>query len=131
MKYIILSLIFATSLCARDGYIFNDVAPVSIHFRQSSCDGSQMCVVNTSKEILFDITMSNVINGVKVSVVLQTIQPVGKRSMHGASLLAILKKLGLKPDGSGVEGSGLTVTCKYYSKPTPVSGWWEGELKFK
>jgi hypothetical protein len=39
------------------------------------------------------------------------------------------ESLVLKNDGSGVSGEGLTITCKYYTKPTPINGWWESNLK--
>jgi hypothetical protein len=110
------------TLKARDGLIFNDVAPISVRFVYS---GQHISFLNTSDEIIHDITLSNRLDGKSVSmVVIDTIHPHRASILCCDALNSALERLGLKSDGSGVSGSGLTITCKYYSKPTPVKGWW-------
>lgn len=119
-------------LNARDGLIFKDVAPVSVKFNfiDTPSMGHYMTILNTGDEIIHDVTLSNVINGVNVSVIVcDTIHPHKSASISREYIIKYLRKLGLKNDGSGVDGRGLIVTCKYYTKPTLVTGWWERNLK--
>jgi hypothetical protein len=74
--------------------------------------------------------LSNTVNNEDVSVIVcDTIQPHKSITVSGDDIIKLLRKVGLKNDGSGVLGDGLKITCKYHTKPTVIRGWWESNLK--
>lgn len=117
------------SLTARDGLIFNDVAPITVSFKFSEYSGSYIGFLNTSDEILHNVTLSGVVGGNKVSVVvLETVPPHKTQMLREVDLLKTLDKLGIPHTGPI---SGITITCQHYSKPVAVNGWWDEGLRLQ
>jgi len=119
-------------LVAKDGFLFNDIPPVSILFSGSTSGRDPeanyyVTITNTCDETIHDVTLSRVIDGrVKNIVVAPTIPP------HKYSTLSSSRGYGrgidfIRQMGLTGPNSGLTVTCKGFSKPLPVNGWWEGK----
>jgi hypothetical protein len=130
-------------VAAKDGFLFKDTPPVSIHFHGRSTEEIEspnyyISITNTSDETIHDVTFSKLIGGsLKKKVVVTTIPP------HKSETL---KSLEIRFDYIGANvvktenneffvsifditgpNSGLVVTCKGFTKPLPVDGWWEGD----
>jgi hypothetical protein len=95
------------AVAARDGLIFKDVAPISVKFEffNYSPPVPYISFLNTGDEIVHDITISNVINGKKVSVIMtDTIHPHKSVFITNEKLINELRKLG--PEERWIRGFG-------------------------
>jgi hypothetical protein len=130
VKLFLLVGTFALVCCtlqARDGLIFDDVAPISVAFHSSEF-GHSLCIINTSKETLYEITFSKTIEGKVVRHVISAIRQDKGFNFFDLEILRFLDKFSIPHDGPF---SGMTVTCKYYSKPVAIKGWWDDGLRLK
>ncbi len=144
--FLITTLLIAPfGLAAKDGFLFNDIPPVSIYFHGRSTEKNpdpfySVSIMNTSDETIHDVTFSRVVGGSVKKLVIMTIEP-HKSVTHNSSYSYVNEYGVLVSVETGISfvnvldltgpNSGLTVTCKGFSKPLAVDGWWEGEEEEK
>lgn len=115
----LLVTLLVSSVYAKDGIFLSDIPPVVVRFSKWGFE-----VTNTSDAIIHAVTLTSVTNGQKKSeVISNTLLPHTTLTLAQDDLAHTVNKIGF------IKESKRSITCKDYSKPLLIDGWWaEGDF---